>query len=68
MKTHRWHRMVTGNERGATLVAVLALVTAVLIVGAALFTLGTGEADLVDYVPERACAEDPTQLSAERDT
>ncbi len=38
-----------GNERGATLVMVLAIITAVLLIGSALFILGTGEADVVEY-------------------
>jgi len=37
------------GERGASLIAVMALITAVLIVGAALFALGTGESDIVEY-------------------
>jgi len=37
------------DERGATIIVVMAIVTAVLLVGAALFILGTGEADVVEY-------------------
>ncbi len=44
------------NESGVTLVAVLAVVTAVLLVGSALFILGTGEADIVEYTVDSAKA------------
>ncbi|MBD3348550.1 MAG: DUF4900 domain-containing protein [Candidatus Eisenbacteria bacterium] len=44
------------SERGSTLVAVLAIVTAVLLVGAALFILGTAESDLVEYTVDNARA------------
>lgn len=37
------------DERGATLIVVMAIITAVLLVGAALFILGTGESDIVEY-------------------
>lgn len=36
-------------ERGAALVTVLAIIVAVVLLGGALFMLGTGEADLVEY-------------------
>ncbi len=45
-----------GSESGSTLVAVLAIVTAVLLVGSALFILGTGEADVVEYTVDSAKA------------
>ena len=44
------------GEDGATLVAVLALVTAVLLVGSALFILGTSESDIVEYTVDSAKA------------
>ena len=37
------------GDRGGALVTVLAIIVAVLLLGASLFMLGTGEADLVDY-------------------
>lgn len=37
------------GETGATLVMVLAIVTAVLLIGSALFILGTAESDVVEY-------------------
>jgi hypothetical protein len=37
------------NKRGAALLAVVAVVTAVLLIGAAIFILGTGESDVVEY-------------------
>jgi hypothetical protein len=37
------------DERGATIIVVMAVVTAVLLVGGALFILGTGEADVVEH-------------------
>ncbi|MFH1502648.1 MAG: DUF4900 domain-containing protein [Candidatus Eisenbacteria bacterium] len=46
----------TTDERGASLVAVLAIVTAVLLIGAALFVLGTGESDVVEYGVDNARA------------
>lgn len=45
-----------GAERGATLVVVMAIVTAVLLIGTALFTLGAGESDLVENVVDDASA------------
>jgi hypothetical protein len=39
----------TGDQTGGTLVAVLAVVTSVLLVGGALFALGVGESGVVDY-------------------
>lgn len=42
----RRHRMP--DKRGAALLAVLAIVTAVILVGAAIFMLGTGESDVVE--------------------
>ncbi len=44
------------SERGATLVMVLAIITAVLLIGSALFVLGTGEADVVEYGVDNAMA------------
>ncbi len=43
-------------ENGSTLVATLAIVTAVLLVGTALFIMGNGEADLVEYTVDSARA------------
>jgi hypothetical protein len=43
-------------ERGATLIVVMAVVTAVLLLGTALFTLGAGESDLVESVADDAHA------------
>lgn len=40
---------VSGGERGAALLAVLAMITSVLLVGAALFSLGVAESDLVEF-------------------
>ncbi len=37
------------SQAGSTLVAVLAITTAVLLIGGALFALGVGEGDVVDY-------------------
>lgn len=56
MKALTRNSMTTGGESGATLVAVLAIVTAVLLVGSALFILGTGEADIVEYTVDSARA------------
>jgi hypothetical protein len=44
------------SERGALLVSVLAVVASVLLVGSALFILGTGEADVVEYGVDGAMA------------
>jgi len=44
------------DESGSTLVAVLAIITAVLLIGSALFILGTGEADVVEYTVDSAQA------------
>ncbi len=45
-----------GGERGATLVMVLAIITAVLLIGSALFVLGTGESDVVEYGVDNSMA------------
>jgi len=45
-----------GSDRGATLVVVMAVVTAVLLIGVALFTLGVGESDVVEGVVDDARA------------
>ncbi len=37
------------NERGATLIVVMAVITAVLLIGVALFMLGTGESGVVEH-------------------
>ncbi|MFH1502647.1 MAG: DUF4900 domain-containing protein [Candidatus Eisenbacteria bacterium] len=44
------------GEQGSALVMVLAIITAVLLIGSALFTLGTGEADIVEYTVDSAKA------------
>lgn len=44
------------GERGSTLVTALAIITAVLLVGSALFIMGTGESDLVEYTVDSARA------------
>jgi hypothetical protein len=44
------------GDCGAALVTVLAIIVAVLLLGAALFMLGTGEADLVEYSVDGARA------------
>jgi hypothetical protein len=53
-------RMDTGQrdsgERGSALVTVLAIVTAVLLIGSALFIMGVGEGDLVEYATDSARA------------
>ncbi len=54
------------NENGVTLVAVLAIVTAVLLIGSALFILGTGEADIVDYTVDSARAFYLAEAGVER--
>ncbi len=38
-----------GGESGATLIVVMAVITAVLLIGVALFMLGTGESGVVEY-------------------
>jgi hypothetical protein len=43
-------------EAGSALVAVLAVVTAVLLIGSALFIMGVGEGDLVEYTTDSARA------------
>ncbi len=43
-------------ERGSTLVAVIAIVSAALLIGSALFMLGASEADLVEYGVDSAKA------------
>lgn len=45
-----------GSDRGATLVVVMAVVTTVLLIGTALFTLGVGESDVVEGVVDDAQA------------
>ncbi len=49
-------RKIGSGERGASLIAVMALTTAVLLIGAALFIFGTAEHDLVTYQAEEAKA------------
>jgi cytoskeletal protein CcmA (bactofilin family) len=44
----------SARERGSTLVVVLAIVTAVTLIGSALFILGVGESGLVDYATDTA--------------
>ena len=44
------------GDRGAALVTVLAIIVAVVLLGGALFMLGTGEADLVEYGVDSARA------------
>ena len=44
------------NDRGATIVAVIAIISSVLLVGVAIFTLGHSEADLVEYAVDDARA------------
>jgi Tfp pilus assembly protein PilX len=44
------------NERGAILVSVMAIVAAVLLIGIALFILGTSESDVVEYGADGAMA------------
>jgi hypothetical protein len=48
--------MLPTSEGGSALVTVLAIVTAVLLVGSALFIMGTGESDLVEYTVDSARA------------
>jgi len=47
---------VAASERGVALVTVVAVVTAVLLIGVALFTLGVGEGDVVEGVVDDAHA------------
>ncbi len=49
-------RRISRGERGASLIAVMALTTAVLLIGTALFIFGTAEHDLVTYQAEEAKA------------
>ena len=49
-------RVAQSGESGSALVTALAIVTAVLLVGSALFIMGTGESDLVDYTVDSASA------------
>ncbi len=49
-------RRIGRGERGASLIAVMAFMTAVLLIGCALFILGTAEHDLVTYQAEEAKA------------
>ena len=44
------------GDAGSTLVAVIAIVTSVLLVGAAIFALGTSESDVVEYMVDDARA------------
>jgi hypothetical protein len=46
----------SAGERGTTLVAVLAYVSSSLLIGAALFALGAGEADVVEYTVDSSRA------------
>jgi hypothetical protein len=54
LRTGRDGRMT--REGGSVLVVVIAVTTGVLIIGAALFVLGTGETDLVEYTVDSARA------------
>jgi cytoskeletal protein CcmA (bactofilin family) len=44
------------DERGSTLIMVMAIITAVLLLGSALFILGIGESGLVEYATDTAAA------------
>ncbi len=54
------------NESGSTLVMTMAIVTSSLLVGTALFTLGRGEADLVEYAVDSARAFSLAEAGQER--
>lgn len=56
MVDHMTKTEASNGERGSALVMVLAIITAVLLVGSALFTLGTSEADIVEYTVDSAKA------------
>ncbi|MBD3368110.1 MAG: DUF4900 domain-containing protein [Candidatus Eisenbacteria bacterium] len=47
--TERYPTGMERPERGAALVTVVVIIAAVILVGAALFILGTGESDVVEY-------------------
>ncbi|MFH1690639.1 MAG: DUF4900 domain-containing protein [Candidatus Eisenbacteria bacterium] len=47
---------IAGDESGATIVMVMAIVTAVLLIGGSLFILGTAESDVVEYGVDGAMA------------
>lgn len=53
--TGRLRRGLT-SDRGSTIVAVIATITSVLLVGVAIFTLGHSEGDLVEYAVDDARA------------